>query len=350
MMLNRVSDGMYVDVNDGFVSCMGYERHEAIGKTSLELNFWRIPQERRTYIDIIEQKGFVQNHEVEFLDKFGNIHWMLMSGSMITLGDELHTLNIARDITEIKKAEAEQVKVETQRRHQQKLESIGTLASGVAHEINNPLNIVMNYAQLIIDKAPQDGEAERNALEIIRESERIAVIVRNLLAFSRKEVEYHSSADIKEVIDDTLSLVRSILEANQIEISVDIPSDIPPVICKRHEIQQVLMNLFTNARDALDETYPGFSEDKKLKISARMHDTPQGSMVRTIVSDTGKGMPTEVQEQIFDPFFTTKSRAMGTGLGLSVSLGIVQENGGQLSCESREGEYTSIYMDLPAAD
>jgi len=350
MMINRISDGLYVDVNDTFVATMGYERHEALGKTSLELNFWRFPEKRQIYIDLIHEYGFVQNHEVEFLDKYGNIHWMLMSGTVIDLQGEPHTLNIARDITEIKRAESERMQVEAQLRHQQKLESIGTLASGVAHEINNPLNIVMNYAQLILDSAKQDSAVESNAKEIISESERIAGIVRSLLAFSRKEVEFHSSADMGEIIRDTLSLVQRIFTGNQIQISMDIPDTVPKVICKRQSIQQVLMNLFTNARDALNEKYPKFHENKKLNISVRTLDTSEGMMVRTTVHDTGKGIPELMQEQIFDPFFTTKSRALGTGLGLSVSLGIVRENGGVLSCESQEGEYTSMFMDLPAAE
>ena len=350
MMINRISDGLYVDVNDTFVATMGYERHEALGKTSLELNFWRLPEKRQIYIDLIHQHGFVQNHEVEFLDKYGNIHWMLMSGTVIDLQGEPHTLNIARDITEIKRAENERMQVEAQLRHQQKLESIGTLASGVAHEINNPLNIVMNYAQLILDSATQDSAVESNAKEIISESERIAGIVRSLLAFSRKEVEFHSSADMGEIIRDTLSLVQRIFTGNQIQITLDIPDNVPKVICKRQSIQQVLMNLFTNARDALNEKYPKFHENKKLNISVQTLNTSEGMMLRTTVHDTGKGIPKPMQEQIFDPFFTTKSRALGTGLGLSVSLGIVRENGGVLSCESQDGEYTSMFMDLPAAE
>ena len=269
---------------------------------------------------------------------------------MITLDNELHTLTLGRDISDIRKAEAEKIQIEAQLRHQQKLESIGTLASGVAHEINNPLNIVMNYAQLIMDSTPQNSSEERNAMEIIKESDRIAAIVRNLLAFSRKEAESKHSEDKKVIIRDTLSLIRRILESNQIDITVDIPDNLPPVFCKRPEIQQVLMNLLTNARDALNEKYPSFSEHKRLSISAQTMETADGILIRTTITDTGKGIEKSVQEQIFDPFFTTKSRAMGTGLGLSVSLGIVLENGGTLSFSTKEGEYTSFYLDLPVDD
>ena len=347
LMISRLSDGMYLDVNESFASIIGYDRSEIIGRTSIELKLWKTAESRTAFIETMQRGGSVRNYEVEFQDKQGTTHWALLSGAVIELDDEPHTLTLGRDITEMKNAEAEKKHVEAQLRHQQKLESIGTLASGVAHEINNPLNIVMNYAQLIMDSTPQNSTEERNAREIIRESERIAAIVRSLLAFSRKESESKSPEDLSSIIRDTLSLIRRILESNQIRITVDIPDNLPTVVCKRQQIQQVLMNLFTNARDALNEKYPAFSENKHLSISVHIMDTPGGAMVRTSITDTGKGIPEAVREQIFDPFFTTKSRAMGTGLGLSVSLGIVRENGGTLSFDTREGEYTSFFLDLP---
>jgi PAS domain S-box-containing protein len=265
-------------------------------------------------------------------------------------------LAIVSDLTEQKRLEA-------QLRQQQKLEAIGTLASGVAHEINNPLAGIMNYAQLIADTVPADHPAAAHAQEIVQESLRVATIVRNLLQFARQEKQHSSPARLSDLVEGTLSLVRAALRRDQIALTVDVPEVLPPVSCRSQQIQQVLMNLLTNARDALNAKYPAYHPDKTLTVTARIVTAPGTSnpqspignrqwsaLLRLTVADRGTGIPPAIQDRIFDPFFTTKPRDQGTGLGLAISHGIVMDHHGRLTYETVPGEGTAFHLDLPVED
>ncbi|OGV73860.1 MAG: hypothetical protein A3K19_09690 [Lentisphaerae bacterium RIFOXYB12_FULL_65_16] len=167
-------------------------------------------------------------------------------------------------------AEDAQVAIQAQLVQSQKLESIGTLASGVAHEINNPINGILNYAQLIHDVASgHDEKLAGYAAEILRETERVATIVKNLLTFARHDKQGHSSACPKDIVENTLSLIRTVMRHDQITLEVDVPEDLPKIRCRSQQLQQVLMNLLTNARDALNEKYPGYHADKIVRVTAR---------------------------------------------------------------------------------
>lgn len=252
------------------------------------------------------------------------------------------------DITDRKQAEAEKLKLESYIRQQQKLESIGTLASGVAHEINNPITGIMNYAQLISERLNPDQKQLKEFSEgVIIETKRVAEIVRNLLTFSRNDKEEHSPARIEDIVEQTLSLIRTIIKRDQIELNVDIPDNLPKLKCRSQQIQQVLMNLLTNARDALNLRYPEYDADKIISVKVRQFEKDGRRWLRTTIEDHGSGIPHEIRERIFDPFFTTKDRAIGTGLGLSISLGLVKDHHGELTFECEENEYTRFYLDLP---
>ncbi len=172
---------------------------------------------------------------------------------------------------ERQRAAAERQQMQAQLLQSQKLESIGTLASGVAHEINNPINGILNYAQLIHDVASGSNEKLAGyAAEILRETERVAIIVKNLLTFARHEKQGQSPACVKDIVENTLSLVRTVMRHDQIILEVDVPGDMPKIRCRSQQIQQVLMNLLTNARDALNEKYPGYHADKIVRVTARV--------------------------------------------------------------------------------
>ncbi|MFO7567705.1 MAG: AAA family ATPase [Enhygromyxa sp.] len=256
---------------------------------------------------------------------------------------------VGTDVTERREAEAAQTRLEATIRQQQRLESIGTLASGVAHEINNPVQGIMNYAELIAT-SPHAGEQAREfAAEIGHESQRVASIVRNLLAFSRQEGDRAPApARVAEIVEGTLSLIRTVLRKDQIALHLDIPDELPQVRCRVQQIQQVIMNLVTNARDALRARWPDYHEDKRIEIAATSFERDARSWVRITVCDQGGGVPEEVVGRIFDPFFTTKGRDQGTGLGLAVSHGIVAEHGGELRLDNRPGESACFRVELPA--
>ena len=262
-----------------------------------------------------------------------------------------------------KQMEENRIQLESQLRQSQKLESLGTLAGGVAHEINNPINGIMNYAQLILDRLGPDHPVAEFAEEIGHETDRVATIVRNLLSFARRDNSGSSKARVVDVVDRTLSLVTTVLRHDQVTLKVNVPDDLPEIDCRSQQMQQVLMNLITNARDALTGQCDGGDAAKTITISAelgqRHADGTWGAdsatapsrvatqYVRITVEDSGPGMSAEVREHLFDPFYTTKSRDKGTGLGLSISHGIVRDHGGVLSVESEPGHGARFHVDLP---
>ena len=229
----------------------------------------------------------------------------------------------------------------------QKLEALGTLAGGVAHEINNPVNGIMNYAQLIVDRLDEGHPLGDFATEIIHETERVAAIVRDLLTFARHEEQGHNVALMGDIVQSTLTLIRTVMRHDQIELEVHVPEDLPQLRCRSQQIQQVLMNLLTNARDALNGRYPSYDPNKTIRLSAELVVVDGRRWVRVCCEDNGGGIPKAAQERLFDPFFTTKPRDAGTGLGLSISHGIVCEHQGRLYFDTVEGESTRFYVDLP---
>ena len=258
------------------------------------------------------------------------------------------TMVFARDISEKKQMQQERLGIEAHLRHQQKLEAIGTLAGGVAHEINNPINGIMNYAQLIMDDLPEDSQQITYVNEIIHETERISGIVRDLLQFSRQEKQSHSYACPYDIINQTLSLVRTVIRKDQIVLKLNIDAGLPNIKCRSQQIQQVIMNLLTNARDALNEKYPGFDENKVMELSCCQFDMEDRKWIRIMVRDFGNGIPIEIQEKIFEPFFSTKPKEIGTGLGLAISFGIVKDHHGKFKLETVQDQYSCFIVELPA--
>jgi len=204
------------------------------------------------------------------------------------------------------------------------------------------------------DLKGKDETVEEFAGEIILETERIATLTKNLLQFARHEKQSHSPARLCDIVEATLSLIRTVIRHDQITLEIDVPEDLPKIRCRSQQIQQVIMNLLTNARDALNEKYAGYHEDKVIEVTAALVEvgaSAAGSSshwIRLTVEDHGLGIPPEVQERMFDPFYTTKPHDKGTGLGLSISHGIVKDHGGELSVEAAPGQYTRFHVDLPA--
>jgi PAS domain S-box-containing protein len=300
------------------------------------------------------------------IDAFDGVTRTILNSTAPILDDEgkVHAaIVVNQDISDRARLERERTALDAHLRQQQKLEAIGTLASGVAHEINNPIAGIMNYAQLIADTLPPGHPAAAHAEEIVQESLRVAAIVRNLLQFARQEKQHFGPARLADLVEQTLSLVRAALRRDQIALAVDVPADLPPVRCRSQQIQQVLMNLLTNARDALNAKYPAYHPDKTLTVTARVVNAPAPpnpqseitnlqcpavAWLRLTVADRGPGIPAAVQDRVFDPFFTTKPRDLGTGLGLAISHGIVTDHGGRLAFETDAGEGTRFHLDLPA--
>jgi PAS domain S-box-containing protein len=339
-LVNR--DYIYEAVNDSFLAAHLKQREEVVGRTIPEVrgetSFRREIQGR------MDQAFSGRTVHFQAIFDFAGLGQKIMDVTYFPMFDPKGTVEgvviNARDITETRKMEERLMQ-------SQKIEAIGTLAGGVAHEINNPINGIMNYAQLILDGEKAEGPTSEFAREILHETERIAGIVRNLLTFARHEKQSHSSALLSDIVSSVLSLVQTVMRHDQIVLELSIPEDLPKIKCRTQQIQQVLMNLMTNGRDALNERYPGHSPEKKLRVSAEVISRQDRRFIRTTVADWGSGIPREIQGRIFDPFFTTKPKETGTGLGLSISYGIVKDHGGELSVESEPGMPTRFHMDLP---
>ncbi|MCP4679143.1 MAG: PAS domain-containing protein [Deltaproteobacteria bacterium] len=251
------------------------------------------------------------------------------------------------DITEFMGTEKERKKLDAWLRQQQKLEAIDTLSGGVAHEINNPIHGIMNYARLISERLDPENPLREFSDGIGHETERVAKIVRNLLAFTRQEKESHSPAKISNALDETLSLIRTIIQQDQITLQVDLPDDLPEINCRIQQIQQVLINLLINARDALNKRYPAYDPDKIISVTARCFEKDGRLWIRILVEDHGSGIPDEVRDRLSDPCFSIKYGTEGAGVGLSISHGIVKEHHGELSVKCEAGQYTCFQVDLP---
>jgi PAS domain S-box-containing protein len=310
----------------------------------------------REAVETVLREGRHQELELEFVPRSGLQRWYAVRLAPIELhralsseADTVHrnAVAVATDVTAQKQAEEEKRMLEAQLRQQQRLESVGTLASGVAHEINNPIQGIMNYAELIYTNTLERRLVEDFAGEITRESQRVAKIVRNLLAFSRQDAtEEPEPIQLGEIVESSLSLVRSVLRGDHITVEVTDTPGLPPVLCRAQQIQQVIMNLVTNARDALNERYEAYDDRKRIDI--QIGPAPLHQWVRVTVRDSGSGIAPDVLPRIFDPFFTTKGRDRGTGLGLAVSHGIVRDHGGDFVVETEVGVGSSFSVDLPA--
>ena len=229
---------------------------------------------------------------------------------------------------------------------QQRLMAVGATASGVAHEINNPLTGIINYAELIREKI-KDDQIRDYADSIISEGQRIGNIVQNLLTFSRQRNEKFQAASIKDIIDSSLSLLSSVFRKSYIKVNTLIARNIPCLYCKPQQIEQVFINLLVNARNALNQRYKSFDENKSINIHVKSARRNKKPYVMIIFEDHGIGIPAKNMNRIFLPWFSTCESKCSTGLGLPVSLSIVKAHKGFMNVESEVESHTRFIIYLP---
>jgi two-component system NtrC family sensor kinase len=228
-------------------------------------------------------------------------------------------------------------RMEEQMSQTEKLTSLGLLAAGVAHEVNTPLAVISNYIQMLAKQMPE-GDPRQSLIEkIVKQTFRASEIVNNLLNFSRTGAAEASDVDVNRVVEETLSLVAHPLKTSHIQVMKELGQPLPPVRGSANKLQQVFLNLFLNARDAMPS-------GGMLEVRTAAHN---GS-VEIEIADTGGGIAREHIHRIFDPFFTTKASGRGTGLGLSVSYGIIKEHAGKIDVRSTPGKGSSFHVEFPA--
>jgi signal transduction histidine kinase len=254
---------------------------------------------------------------------------------------------VTQDVTEVWRAERQRHSLEARLHQSQRLETVGQLAGGIAHDFNNLLAVILNCAEFALEDLPEDNPTRADIDEIRRSAERAATLTRQLLLFSRRELGHPEPLDLNAVVVEAERLLRRTIGEN-IEFSVELDADLEQITADVGQLEQILMNLVVNARDAMPEggELTVSTADVTVEASDAGPVAP-GRYARLSVADTGSGMSACVVEQAFEPFFTTKEQGKGTGLGLATVYGIVQEAGGQIAIDSEEGRGTTVTIDWP---
>ena len=343
-----------VDVNAAFTQMYGYARDEVIGTTFGD-RIARDGVERR--VAMIERALAGQEGQLEedTVRKDGGRIAVELRYLPIVHRGEPHVLAVARDITERRRAESERAQLEAQLRQSQKMEAIGQLTGGIAHDFNNILTSILGYAVLASERAGAAGDAVqvRHLDEVQRAARRARDVIAQMLTFSRGGRGEPRPLALAGHVNDALSLLRSMLPST-IGLAAELPEALPLVLADPVQIEQVLLNLCINARDAIEGA-------GSITVSVREAGGPgpvcascrrpvSGRRVELAVSDSGTGIAPEVCERMFEPFYTTKEVGKGSGMGLSTVHGIVHEHGGHIAVETDEGAGSIFRVLLPALD
>ncbi len=332
------SDNIIINANPAACAASKNHRNNVIGRNVCDILHYG--HGRKEQCSLEQFIGSQKTHiwETELVGLHGK-YMLTVSPLVEENGDINATFLLARNLTEEEVVRAEAIRVA-------QLAAIGELASGVAHEINNPINGIINYAQIILDE-PDDPEADDNLRNIISEGKRIAGIVSNLLDFARRRQEIPTCSHISKIIKSSIQLVNHLLKKDGITCTINIDDTLPPLKCNEQQLQQVVLNIISNARYAVNKRFPEHCKEKKIEITASLLNKKEGACIRLTFRDSGMGIIPEIRNRLFDPFFSTKPKGEGTGLGLSISHGIISDHGGIIRVQSKPGEWTKFTIDLP---
>lgn len=334
------ADSVILDANSATFTASRKTREEVIGKQVCQILHGGRKPKTICPLEALVCAGKARIIETELQGLHGQY---MLTISPLSSGQGNVCLLVARDLTEEARSRAEAMRAA-------QLASIGELAAGVAHEINNPINGIINFAQLLLDdleEANADATQKDMLHRIISEGTRIGSIAHKLLDFARGQDEELVSVQLITLVDDCLDLVGHQLKKNGIMVDIRFPDVLPDVTCNRQQIQQVLLNILSNARYALNKKYPEPDPKKQIIILADETRENGKTYVVLTITDYGTGIEHDLMERLFDPFFSTKPKGEGTGLGLSISHGLIRDNKGFLRVQSEFGEYTSLVIGLP---
>ncbi|MEW6584802.1 MAG: PAS domain S-box protein [Nitrospirota bacterium] len=331
-------------VNTKFEMLSGYTKEEIEGRKSWTDFFDESDIEKMKKYHYARRSHAVgdlsKSFEARFIDRQGGVRNVLLSASVIP--GTKKTVESLIDITERKKLEEQML-------HTEKLASIGTLAAGVAHEINNPLAIILGFTDLLIERFSEDADSYDLLKTIQKQGNNAKRIVENLLSFVRYREHREEAVDVNRIIEELIAVKKKSLAIDNISVLTELAASIPAVKADTNELQQVFFNIINNA-------VPAMKGGGRLLIQTRMRDGESGRQVEIRIADTGTGILPEHRSRIFDPLFTTKKVGEGTGLGLTVSYAIIKKYGGSITFETRTKQEspsdsgTTFIITLPAMD
>jgi two-component system cell cycle sensor histidine kinase/response regulator CckA len=340
-------DGRYIAANPALARMLGFDSPEELisARNDIQNQEYVNPELRSAFVASIEQHDVVHNFEYQVYRKDRKIIWVSESAHAIrnVVGQILHFEGTVQDITERRE-------LEQQLRQMQKIEAIGRLAGGVAHDFNNILMAISSYSELLARKLPKEDPSQRYAEEILRATNRGSSLTQGLLAFSRKQVVSPKVVGLNALIAQQIEMLKRLIPEN-IELKFVPGSALSQVRIDVSQMEQVVMNLIINARDAMPNGGEIIIETANADLEHGGRE-PQsapgpGRFVMLAVSDNGCGMDAEIKSHIFEPFFTTKEQGKGTGLGLATVSGIVDQNSGCIFVHSEPGHGTTFKIYLP---
>jgi two-component system cell cycle sensor histidine kinase/response regulator CckA len=341
--ISTEADGRYLDVNDAFLELLGYQRQDVIGHTAAELRFWDEPLDRMEMLRQLKEEEQVAKHQTRYRTAKGEIREAEVWAESIEVDGQSCVLGITRDVTEIQKLEA-------QFRQAQKMEAVGRLAAGISHDFNNILSIIVGYSDLSLGLIAPENPVNRYLSQTKQAAERAAVLTQQLLAFSRKQVVFPKLLDLNDIVQNATDMFLRLV-GEDIEIEFRPTTPLGSIKADPGQIEQVLMNLVVNARDAMATGGKIIIETGEAELDegyvSRHPGSRAGQHVVLAVSDTGCGMDEHIKSQIFEPFFTTKAVGHGTGLGLSTVYGIVKQSEGYILVYSETGKGTTFKIYFP---
>ena len=339
MAINRMDDGVYLDINEGFTRTTGYTREDLLGRSSREedLSIWVNNADRERLVQGIRNTGEVVDLEAQFRMKDGSIIVGLMSCKRLEFEDVACIISSTRNITPLRQAEEERRTLQAQLHQAQKLESLGALAGGVAHDMNNVLGAILSLASARASQLGPNHAMAQTFETIVKACLRGRGVVRSLLYFARRDLQEISPVDLNALIQEVVQLLAH-TTLQRMTLATALEPGLWPIQGDAGALSHALMNLCVNAMDAM----PGGGN---LRLATR--NLPDGR-VQVIVTDDGEGMSEAVQFRAVEPFFTTKPVGKGTGLGLAMVYGTMEAHGGGLEIRSQPGAGTSVTLTFPA--
>jgi PAS domain S-box-containing protein len=341
-----IPEGKFLDINPAGIELFGYSSKEKLMNIDINNDLYVNPEDRKQYQKLLIEKGYVKDYATEMRKASGEKLNVLVTSSTVKdkTGNIVAYRGIIRDITESKS-------LESQLLHSQKMEAVGQLAGGVAHDFNNILTAIMGYCNLIQMKTQEDLTRTR-AEHILALSEKAAGLTQSLLAFSRKQVINPLPTNINELVNSTSVLLRRLI-GGDIELKTELSKQSILVIVDKGQIEHVLMNLATNAKDAMPHGGTMTINTECIEIDKEFIELRGygeiGKYARLSVADTGIGIDENTRERIFEPFFTTKEVGKGSGLGLAIVYGIIKQHNGFVNVRSGPDQGTTVSLYIPAA-